>query len=352
MRGAGGYQMFGVTPAPIFDPPGLPYLEESMVFFRAGDIVQFRPIERTEYERMAAEVEAGTFDLRIRPVSFDLDAFSPIREAARNVCRRCCMSIKVLKPGLATSVRDAGREGHYHLVSAVRRARPVRPARGQPAGGHAPTAAVLECALLGPQLEFQRDAPGGRVRARMTPRLEGAEMPLILPSGFAPARYRGSTSSVPAPVAISPSTAASRYPRCWAAVRPTVWGDRWLAGTATGGGRPAAPGACLALCRGGLGAAALVAGGGRWRGELAVVPGLYVHRLTPDAVERFFAETWTVGSEADRTGYRFKGRHGAPVRAARTAIRRRLGPVQHRRRLLSHRLDPGTGRARTHRPAS
>ncbi len=68
--------MFGVTPAPIFDPrQGLPYLEESMVFFRAGDIVQFRPIERTEYERMAAEVEAGTFDLRIRPVSFDLDAF-------------------------------------------------------------------------------------------------------------------------------------------------------------------------------------------------------------------------------------------------------------------------------------
>ncbi|WP_121402738.1 5-oxoprolinase subunit B family protein, partial [Pseudomonas aeruginosa] len=76
VRGAGGYQMFGVTPAPIFDPrQGLPYLEESMVFFRAGDIVQFRPIERTEYERMAAEVESGTFDLRIRPVSFDLDAF-------------------------------------------------------------------------------------------------------------------------------------------------------------------------------------------------------------------------------------------------------------------------------------
>ena len=25
------------------------------------------------------------------------------------------MSIKVLKPGLATSVQDAGREGHYHL---------------------------------------------------------------------------------------------------------------------------------------------------------------------------------------------------------------------------------------------
>ncbi len=92
-------------------------------------------------------------------------------------------------------------------------------------------------------------------------------------------------------------------------------GDRWLAGTTAGGGRPAAPGACLALCRGGLGAAAFAAGGGRRRGELA--GGSRTLRPSPDpgAVERFFAETWTVGSEADRTGYRFKGRHGAPVRA-------------------------------------
>ena len=40
---------------------------------------------------------------------------------------------------------------------------------------------------------------------------------------------------------------------------------------------------------------------------LRVVPGLYIHRLTEEAVERFFADTWTVGSEADRIGYRFKG---------------------------------------------
>lgn len=44
---------------------------------------------------------------------------------------------------------------------------------------------------------------------------------------------------------------------------------------------------------------------------LRVVPGLYVHRLTPQALEQFFADTWTVGSEADRTGYRFKG--GTPL---------------------------------------
>ncbi|NQE51009.1 5-oxoprolinase subunit B family protein [Herbaspirillum rubrisubalbicans] len=76
VRGAGGYQMFGVTPAPIYDPQqALPYLQESMVFFRAGDIVQFKPITRTDYDAAIAAVEAGRFDLRIRPASFDLDAF-------------------------------------------------------------------------------------------------------------------------------------------------------------------------------------------------------------------------------------------------------------------------------------
>ncbi len=154
------------------------------------------------------------------------------------------MSIKVLKPGLATSVQDAGREGHYHLGIPPSGALDQYALRAANLlVGNAPTAAVLECALLGPQLEFQRDALVAVCGARMTPRLEGAEMPLD-----------------------------SREL------------DRRL------GGGP--------------------------------------HRLP------------------------LQGRHGAPVRAARTAIRRRLGPVQHRRRLLSHRLDPGTGRARTHRPAS
>lgn len=76
VRGAGGYQMFGVTPAPIYDPAQqLAYLKAHMVFFRPGDIVQFKPIDRDAYDLAVAEVEAGRFDLRIRPVEFSLDAF-------------------------------------------------------------------------------------------------------------------------------------------------------------------------------------------------------------------------------------------------------------------------------------
>ena len=76
VRGAGGYQMFGVTPAPIFDPAQrLSYLQDLMVFFHPGDIVKWKPIDRAEYDRQIAEVEAGTYQLRIRPVSFSLEDF-------------------------------------------------------------------------------------------------------------------------------------------------------------------------------------------------------------------------------------------------------------------------------------
>ncbi|RCI74395.1 allophanate hydrolase, partial [Pseudomonas aeruginosa] len=89
------------------------------------------------------------------------------------------MSLKVLKPGLATSVQDAGREGHYHLGIPPSGALDQYALRAANLlVGNAPTAAVLECALLGPQLEFQRDALVAVCGARMTPRLEGAEMPL------------------------------------------------------------------------------------------------------------------------------------------------------------------------------
>lgn len=79
VRGAGGYQMFGVTPAPIFDPAQrLDYLRDFMVFFQPGDIVKFKPIDRAAYDEAVAAVEAGTFSLRVRPVKFSLADF--IRE--------------------------------------------------------------------------------------------------------------------------------------------------------------------------------------------------------------------------------------------------------------------------------
>ena len=69
--------MFGVTPMPIYDPTQqTPYLKDFMVFFRPGDIVKWKPIDREEYDRNLAEVEAGTYEPRIRDVVFSLDDFN------------------------------------------------------------------------------------------------------------------------------------------------------------------------------------------------------------------------------------------------------------------------------------
>ena len=76
VRGAGGYQMFGITPMPIFDPEQkTSYLRDFMVFFRPGDIVKFKPIGRDEYDHAVEDVAAGRFAPAIREVRFDLREF-------------------------------------------------------------------------------------------------------------------------------------------------------------------------------------------------------------------------------------------------------------------------------------
>lgn len=76
VRGAGGYQMFGITPMPIYDPKQeISYLRDFMVFFRPGDIVKFRPISREEYDKDVAEVEAGRFAPLVRDFTFSLEEF-------------------------------------------------------------------------------------------------------------------------------------------------------------------------------------------------------------------------------------------------------------------------------------
>ncbi|RQW64323.1 5-oxoprolinase subunit B family protein [Vibrio viridaestus] len=76
VRGAGGYQMFGITPMPIYDPAQkMSYLDESMVFFRTGDIVKFKPIDRAEYDDILKQVEEGNYRPTIKPASFDLTEF-------------------------------------------------------------------------------------------------------------------------------------------------------------------------------------------------------------------------------------------------------------------------------------
>jgi len=81
VRGAGGYQMFGITPMPIYDPDqGISYLKEFMVFFNPGDIVKFRPIDRETYEECLGQVESNTYEPKTRDFDFSLDDFYSDRD--------------------------------------------------------------------------------------------------------------------------------------------------------------------------------------------------------------------------------------------------------------------------------
>ncbi|MBO1266669.1 5-oxoprolinase subunit B family protein [Arthrobacter cavernae] len=73
VRGAGGYQMFGVAAAPIYDPAqSLADFKDFMVFFRPGDIVKFKPVSEAEYNAIQAQVEDGSYRYRQVPVTFEL----------------------------------------------------------------------------------------------------------------------------------------------------------------------------------------------------------------------------------------------------------------------------------------
>ncbi len=77
VRGAGGYQMFGITPAPIYDPRGeLPDLRDFVCFFRPGDLVKFEPIDRPRYDELRAQAERGELSIRRRDVTFSLPEFT------------------------------------------------------------------------------------------------------------------------------------------------------------------------------------------------------------------------------------------------------------------------------------
>src|ERR1700758_3605851 len=84
------------------------------------------------------------------------------------------MAIKVLKPGLATTVQDLGRPGYYHIgipLSGGMDRHALVTANllvGNPQG-----AAVLEAVFMGPELEFTDDAMVAVTGAELPPKLDG-----------------------------------------------------------------------------------------------------------------------------------------------------------------------------------
>ncbi|WP_286902377.1 biotin-dependent carboxyltransferase family protein [Vreelandella sedimenti] len=223
------------------------------------------------------------------------------------------MSIEVIKPGLASSIQDKGREGKYHLgipPSGGMDQRSLIAANlllGNPEG-----AAVIECALMGPELHFNEARKVAACGAEMTPRVNGEARPL------------NEVFEVPAGATLSFDFVKAGA-RLYLAIEggidvPERLGSRstYTLGSLGGlNGRNLQAGDVLHI---------LPAHGHTTLGrslpgsllpkfskhyQLRVMPGLYAHRLMPESHALFYEEDWSVASEADRIGYRMKG--GSPL---------------------------------------
>lgn len=71
VQGAGGYQLFGIAAAPIFEKEQRNYdFKNEITYPKQGDLFRFRSITIDEYESIRKEVEAGTFRYQMKEFSF------------------------------------------------------------------------------------------------------------------------------------------------------------------------------------------------------------------------------------------------------------------------------------------
>lgn len=222
------------------------------------------------------------------------------------------MAIRVIAPGLATTVQDLGRPGYYHLgipISGAMDRFALRAANllvGNDEG-----AAGLECVFLGPELEFTTGATVAVAGAELTPKINGAPRATwtsfavkagevlsfdFLQSGAR--AYLAVSGGIDVPVVLG---SRSTYPLGALGGyhgRALQAGDELAVHSASG----AAEGRTVPRdLRPAAGKPA----------ALRVLPGLYWHRITEHAGRDFFADPWKVAPEADRIGYRFRG--GRPL---------------------------------------
>lgn len=224
------------------------------------------------------------------------------------------MTIEVRKPGLATSVQDTGRTGYYHLgipPSGAMDRYSLRSANRLV--GNAEELAALEITFLGPELEFGEKAIVAVTGARLVPRVNGEPMPLdesfevaaggVLSFEFLKAgarAYLAVAGGIDVPVVLG-----SRSTYALGALGGYL-GRKLAAGDSVPVGNPGP------LARSGRRLPAALVTETPSEVQLRVVPGLYDHWLTKESLAGFFEDTWSVGSEADRIGYRFK--HGRPLK--------------------------------------
>lgn len=218
--------------------------------------------------------------------------------------------IKVLSPGLQTTVQDQGRIGYYEVGMPPSGAMDKYSFKASNLlVGNKENAAVLEITYMGPSLEFTQDAKIAMTGGELPPKINGQPVPMwetlavktgdVLSFDFIKqgARvYLAAAGGFDIPLIME---SRSTYTLC---------------GIGGYEGRPLLAGDELKI---GNDLEFYVPVGTRMSDDLIpkfakttdirVVLGLCSYRLTEESKDRFFSIDWTVTPEANRVGYRFKG---------------------------------------------
>ena len=223
------------------------------------------------------------------------------------------MTVRVINPGLATTIQDLGRPGYYHLGIPIGGAMDRYSLRAANLlVGNDEGVAALETVFTGPELEFQADTTVAVTGAELPPILDGEPQQTWTPIEVRAGQSlkfdylrSGARSYIAFQGGIATSPAlGSRSTYAIGALggvdgRAIAADDELPLGEQTGNPSlgttipdelrrlPAIP------------------------AKLRVVIGLYWHRITEESGEEFFSHPWKVASEADRMGYRFQG--GKPL---------------------------------------
>jgi len=218
--------------------------------------------------------------------------------------------IKVLKPGLFTTVQDAGRFGYYgDGVPPSGAMDQFSYSVANLLVGNDGNAAVLEITYMGPELEFQQDAVIAVTGGEIPPKINQVSMPM----------WQAVSVKVGDVLSFDFVKGGARV---YLAIAggidvPVVMGSRsTYTPSAIGGfkGRALQAGDLLQVS-GSQAARAKVGTTIPFESrpvfskhyEIRVMVGLCSYRLTEASKQKFLDIDWTVTPEADRMGYRFKG---------------------------------------------
>jgi biotin-dependent carboxylase-like uncharacterized protein len=223
------------------------------------------------------------------------------------------MAIKVVSPGLSTTVQDLGRPGYYHigipLSGAMDRA---SLAAANLLVGNEEGAAGLEVVFMGPELEFTAPSVVAVTGGEIPPKLNGVPRETwtsfavksgdVLSFDFLKAgarAYIAVSGGIDVPVVLGSRSTYTLGALGGHHGRKLQAGDELPVGAVKGSSKEGKK--LSETLRRMPGNPA----------ELRMLPGLYWHRISEAAGKQFMADTWKVAPEADRIGYRFKG--GKPL---------------------------------------